>query len=419
MGTRTAFLRSASHVLTVPALAKISFAASAAYERPLSIPMRELLKKLATAASLPAPDGPAAEAAFRETIGTRLKVAAPGALAVTRSAAGNSTARQMKRVPGRVTPEADRLIHLALETGAEGDLLWIAVAEMAEQGRVRELLENVKRAPAAATAAAVMRRLATPPALSLVLAEDPLDLELLDMLLQAMGIAAAKPMLEVLAESRSRATRRAVLERLATLGPDVAPLVEARLRDTRWFVVRNMLVLLREAGCKLSMHIVGKFLTHADARIRREALQLLMANPETADDALVAGLKDPDRSVLRAALQAARSRLPEAAVPALAQRVVSDVAFPPEFRVMAVHILGRTSSSLALDALLAFAQAGKSFLGRPKLANKSPEMLAALGGLARTWSRDRRAKALLDVAVRSRDPQITSAARASGEGGRA
>jgi hypothetical protein len=163
------------------------------------------------------------------------------------------------------------------------------------------------------------------------------------------------------------------------------------------------------------MHGVGRFLTHVDARVRREAVQLLLSNPQAADDALMAGLKDADKAVLRAALQAARARLPEAAVPVLAQRVVEDVGFPPEFRVMALHILGRSASSLALDALLAFAQGGKSILGRPKLANKSPEMLAALSGLARGWSHDRRAKGLIDAAVRCRDAQITAAVRASGE----
>jgi hypothetical protein len=396
----------------VPALAKVAFAASAAYERPLSPPLRELLKKLTNAAAAPAPDGPAAEAVLRETIGTRVQVAPPGALGLTNTV-GN--VRPAKRAPGRVTPEADRLVHMALEAGASGELLWIAVAEMVEQGRVRELLEALKRAPDGATAQTVMRRVATPSALSLILAEDPLDLDLLGMLLRSMGIAAAKPMLEVLAESRSRATRRAVLERLAALGPDIAPLVEARLRDTRWFVVRNMLGLLREAGCVQSMHVVGRFLTHVDPRVRREAVQLLLANPQAADDALMVGLKDADKTVLRAALQAARSRLPESAVPVLAERVVRDVEFPPEFRVMALHILGRSASSLALDALLAFAQGGKSFLGRPRLGNKTPEMLAALSGLARGWSHERRAKGLIDVALRSKDVQITAAVRATGE----
>jgi hypothetical protein len=411
-GTRQAFLGDAARVLTVPALAKIAFAAAVAYERPLSPPLRELLKKLTDAAAAPAPDGAAAEGVLRETIGTRIQVVAPGALGLTREA---GAARPLKRVPGRVTPEADRLVHMALESGATGELLWIAVNEMVEQSRIRELLEMLKRAPDGATAQAVMRRVATPSALSLVLAEDPVDLELLDMLLRTMGIAAAKPLLEVLAESRSRATRRAVLERLAALGPDIAPLVETRLRDTRWFVVRNMLGLLREAGCPQSMHGVGRFLTHVDARVRREAVQLLLSNPQAADDALMAGLKDADKAVLRAALQAARARLPEAAVPVLAQRVVEDVGFPPEFRVMALHILGRSASSLALDALLAFAQGGKSILGRPKLASKSPEMLAALSGLARGWSHDRRAKGLIDAAARCRDAQITAAVRASGE----
>jgi hypothetical protein len=304
---------------------------------------------------------------------------------------------------------------MALETGAVGDLLWIAVGEMVEQGRFRELLEAVKRVSDSPAAAAITKRIASPAALTAILEEEPLDLELLDILLRPMGIAAAKPLLAALAESRSRATRRAVLDRLATLGPDIAALVEARLRDSRWFVLRNMLMVLREAECKVASRTVNRFVHHTDARVRREAILLLLRNPESADEALLAGLKDPDRNVLRASLQSARSRMPEVAVPVLAQRVVEDMEFPPEFRVMALHVLGRAGSTLALDALLVFAQGGKSLIGKPKLAHKSPEMLAALGGLARSWGHDRRARALIDAAARSRDQQISAAVRGTGE----
>lgn len=415
-GTRQSFLREAARVLTVPALTRATLAASAAWERPLSPPLRELLKKLSTAATATTQDGAAAETVLRETVAHRIELVPPDSVnPVTRGDTPVNPARRVKRVPGRVTPEADRIIYMALETGATGELLWIAIGEMAEQGRFRELLEAIKRAPDSAAASAITRRVATPAALTAVLDEDPIDLELLDILLRPMGIAAAKPLLAALAESRSRATRRAVLDRLATLGPDIAALVEARLRDSRWFVVRNMLMVLREADCKVASRTVNRFVHHTDARVRREAILLLLRNAESADEALLAGLKDADKGVLRAALQAARTRMPEVAVPVLAQRVVEDMEFPPEFRVMALHVLGRTSSTLALDALLVFVQGGKSLIGRPRLAHKSPEMLAALSGLARSWSHDRRARALIDAAARNRDPQIAAAVRPVGE----
>jgi hypothetical protein len=84
--------------------------------------------------------------------------------------------------------------------------------------------------------------------------------------------------------------------------------------------------------------------------------------------------------------------------------------------VVALQLLGRSNSTLALDALLYYAQAGTNLLGKPRLANKSPELLAALGSLARTWSNERRARALIDAATHSRDEQILAAIRGRNEG---
>ena len=415
--TREAFLKDAARVLSVGALARTAMAATAAWDRPLSPPMRALIRKLARAATSPTDNGSAAEEVLRATIATRVDAGSVnGVGGFTRNMSNVRLApKPQRRVSGRVTPEADRIVYMALEAGVTGDVVWTAVGEVLEQGRARELIDALKVAPDEA-ASAMVRHIANPTTLMTLLTEDPIDTDAVDLLLRPMGIAAAKPMLEVLAESRSRATRRAVLERLARLGPEISPLVETRLRDSRWFVVRNMLGLLREAGCTDSVRFAQRFMQHKDARVRREALTLLLQSPTLAEDALIAGLRDGEKIVLRAALQAARTRLPEAGVPILAQRVAEDITFPPEFRVVALHILGRAQSALALDALLRFAQNGRSVLGRPRLAAKSPEMIAALGGLARSWRHDRRARSLLDVAAKSRDPQIAGALHANREG---
>jgi hypothetical protein len=184
------------------------------------------------------------------------------------------------------------------------------------------------------------------------------------------------------------------------------------LEDERWYVVRNMIALLREAGCSVDDVPVERFRAHNDARVRRETLQLQLENPSTRDAALVEALADNDKHVLRTALQAARSDLPESAVSILARRVM-DSAFPPEFRVISLFLLGRSGSIHALDTLLAFVAGGKTLFGKPKLAPKSPEMLAALGGLARSWPNEKRASALLELARESKDDQIINALKAA------
>jgi hypothetical protein len=417
LAARRAFLRGAARLLAAPALLRVASAAMAAYERSLSPPLRDLLKKLggnaATGGTATATD---AERVFRTIVGRHLDVA-PRSAATTHSPGFEDQfdATALRRTAGRATPEADRILHIALETGVTGDALWLAVSELVETNRVREILEAVKRAPDSAVATGILRRIATPAALIAVLHEEPVDFDTADLLIKVIGIAAAKPLLEEVTESRQRATRRGALERLVRLGPEIAPLVEARLKDTRWFVLRNMLHLLREAGCTIEPAHVQRFVKHVDARVRREAIQLLLRNPRVYDEALATGLRDTDKHILRAALQQAREKLPESAVPVLAQRV-KEVDFPPEYRVPALQLLGRSGSTLALEALLHFAQAGNTLLGKPRLANKSPELLAALGSLGRAWRNERRARALLEAAARSRDAQILAALRGTGEG---
>jgi hypothetical protein len=234
---------------------------------------------------------------------------------------------------------------------------------------------------------------------------EPLDVEALDTLLRVMGGTAAVPLLEELCESNSRQVRRVLIERLGRLPERVPGLAYPRLRDRRWYVVRNMLALLRQCGGTVDAVQVDPLLTHQDARVRREAVLLLLNAPNARTSALVAGLRDTDRNVVRAALQGARSGLPDAAAPVLAQRL-DDPVFAPEHRVLALHLLGRSKSTFALEALLRFAGAGRGLLGRPRLAPRSAEMLAALAGLARSWRTERRAAALLELAARSRDEQI-------------
>jgi hypothetical protein len=52
-------------------------------------------------------------------------------------------------------------------------------------------------------------------------------------------------------------------------------------------------------------------------------------------------------------------------------------------------------------------------MGKPRLADKSPEVLAALQTLARSWSADARAQELLQLAARAKDPELRTAVGAA------
>jgi hypothetical protein len=410
MAWRRDFLLAGVRALTPAAAVRLVDVAALALDRPLAIPLRKLLRALLERG---AKDPHAeCEASLRETLARHVDtLCAERVHDVTRGFEQLYDRRRGDRKASRVTPEPERIVQTAIETGAVGRVVWNALADLLEADRGREVVDLLKGAPTAnAATAAIGSRFATARELTQLLREDPVDFDAVDVIIRQMGVNAASSLLETLAESRSRGTRRAVFQRLGQLGPEIAPFVEARLRDSRWFVLRNMLALLREAGCSAPSFVSERFLTHEDARVRREAVLLLLRDPRSRDRAFGDALKDENREVLRAVLQEARTNLPDLAVPVLARRV-TDPSFPADLRVLALHLLGRKKSTLALDALLHFAQGGRTLLGKPRLAGKSPEMVAAVAGLARGWRSDRRASVLLDAAGRSRDNEVSRAAR--------
>jgi HEAT repeat protein len=94
---------------------------------------------------------------------------------------------------------------------------------------------------------------------------------------------------------------------------------------------------------------------------------------------------------------------------------VADLALAPhsddEMRLLAVTALGRLGQPRALETLLRLADGGRTFLGRLRLPPKTPVLIAALRSLARGWSTDPRARAILNVAGESSDAEVVDAAR--------
>jgi hypothetical protein len=416
VGERKQFL--SAHVAVVPPSTVLALctAAGAAFEQPLSAPLMRLMAKLRTEAETADPDRRRrAESSFRGLVMHLLDTwSASTVNSATTSFDALFQEQKTQRVVTRVTPEPLRVLQVALEAGVMGNVVWGAVADQTRsEAGMRAVFDMLKELPVGNEAAdAILGHLATPARLAGLMKEEPIDFVAVDGLIRNMGVAAVRPLIEELTEAKTRTTRREIMDRLVGFGPTIGPFVMEHLEDERWYVVRNMIALLREAGCSVDDVPVERFRAHNDARVRRETLQLQLENPSTRDAALVEALADNDKHVLRTALQAARSDLPESAVSILARRVM-DSAFPPEFRVISLFLLGRSGSIHALDTLLAFVAGGKTLFGKPKLAPKSPEMLAALGGLARSWPNEKRASALLELARESKDDQIINALKAA------
>jgi hypothetical protein len=400
--------------LSIPAAVRLVSAVAVAMERPLSPALRMVVRRLARATGNPEPQAAAfAEARLREMM--RDVTADWSRPRGDRGGFGPATHRPQPRSAGRTTPEAERVVQVALESAALGGAVTIAVHELVTGGETGLLIDMLGQVPGTNPAAeAIVKQIATPEGLVAALERDPPDTAAADVILRGLGLSAARVMLEMLAESRSRATRRYLLDRLAALGPEVRPLAEGRLKDNRWFVLRNLIALFRAAGSPADPASADRLLKHSDPRVRREAVLWCLESPGMRERAMNEAIADGDASLLRPALQAARADFPASLVPVLARRLLHP-DFPPEFRVPAIQLLGQSGSVLAVEPLLHYVQNGLNFLGKPRLAARTPEMMAALRALAKRWPGERRVQPLLEAARASRDPEVAAAAGNGGE----
>jgi HEAT repeat protein len=125
-------------------------------------------------------------------------------------------------------------------------------------------------------------------------------------LITTVGEPFVEPLLERLAEEQNMSLRRFYMDRLLEIGPVIQDHLLARLRDSRWYFVRNLLVLLRANENPLICKPVRRLFNHPHPRVRAEALRTLLhfGDPE-ADAILVQQLDSSDEETFYTAIQLA------------------------------------------------------------------------------------------------------------------
>ncbi len=323
----------------------------------------------------------------------------------------NAAARHAK---GAEAEEPLRLVETALELGTWGASIGAAVTTLIEREEVPALLRLIAQTPDGDPAAeALWSLLPLQGELRRALAGTEPDAALVERLLPRLGLDATDPLLDALAEADSRALRRRLLTWLTRLGPGIGSMVMARLDSPHWYVLRNMLVLLTGMDPWPSGFSPAAFLTHADARVRREALKLALRTPELRDQAICTGLTDGDELILRTALATALDGCPMEAAPLLVDQLESH-AQPADLRLLLVRVLAMLPSTAARDCLVRRVQGRRRWMLWRRLAPKSPEMVAAVAGLAGRWGVDPAAANVLRLARSSRDAEVRAAAGTAG-----
>ncbi len=417
LAQRKQLVRDAAQVLPANAVLTLLHAGAEDSTSVISQAMVRLLTKLSFQAEQGSPQiREDADLVLRESIRQlvdRWTLADPNPAVYTR------VLERLARHPARpvareeATPfEAMRVIQMSLETDTVGDLVWGALEEAVNEGHASEiaaLLEDPRIAPDIAEQ--FWLHLATPDIMRVLLNNEPRDTEVVEKLIDRMGMAAAEPMLETLEVADSRTMRRRLLNRLSKLGPEVGPMLVARLPGAPWYVVRNLLALLASLPEIPAEFEVTQYAEHDDPRVRREAVKLMFRIPGLHDAAILTCLGDDDVQNVQLGLAAALERCPPAAVPRL-MGLLNDRRLDPAIRATAIRVLGTIRTPATRDWLLEHALTRQRWFRRRRLLPKSPELLAVLHALARGFRNDPAVEGVLKLAAASADPEVRAAAGA-------
>jgi HEAT repeat protein len=175
-------------------------------------------------------------------------------------------------------------------------------------------------------------------------------------LVLALGASASRGLLEALAAEPERVRRLRLIELAASLGPAIVPETRRLLADPRWYVVRNMVLLLRRVQDRSAMDEIRRCADHSDLRVRLEAIRALFAfDSKVPRDLLARTIHHPD------------PRLAEAAVLLTGQHGITEATDLLVEILRRWDLLGRRRS-MRLKALRALADLGDSAV-LPRIAH--------------------------------------------------
>lgn len=154
-----------------------------------------------------------------------------------------------------------------------------------------EFLVNLADAPSLAALVAASRQPGGPPFVQV------------QTLVLALGASAARGLLEALAAEEDRGRRLRLIELAASLGPAIVPETRRLLADPRWYVVRNMVLLLRRVQDRSAMSEILRCADHADLRVRLEAIRALFTfDSKVPRELLARTINHPDPRLAEAAV---------------------------------------------------------------------------------------------------------------------
>lgn len=185
---------------------------------------------------------------------------------------------------------------------------------------------------------------------------------------------AIAPLVKFLGELKTIYARKAVINALIILGRKDIPALSIGLDDQRWYVVRNIIYILRKIGDKSAVEHLLKTVRHGDVRVRKEVIKALgeLGRREVIQT-LRESLNDPDVQVRIASARSFGNIGSEAAKKIILEKI-SDKIFKGknfEEKKEFYEVLSAWKDAEVFDFLIRVLKK-RYFLGRTKnLENKA------------------------------------------------
>ncbi len=114
-------------------------------------------------------------------------------------------------------------------------------------------------------------------------------------ILKAGGATAITSAIELLGRTDSLKVRKKLSTMLGDLGETAVPILLDLMHDSRWFIIRNICVILGSIASRESLGALTNCLHHSDLRVRKEAIRsLAQLGAQEAEAAIIGILRGSD-----------------------------------------------------------------------------------------------------------------------------
>lgn len=229
-------------------------------------------------------------------------------------------------------------------------------------------------------------------------------------LLSLLGTAAITPITGMLGSLEHRPARMMICDFLIANGRETVDLIGGFIYDKRWYVSRNVAMILGEIGNERGVTFLKKSAAHTDSRVRLETLRAAKRIlGDEAEKVLRGFLNDPDVDLRKRALRALGQRNSKAVVGDIKAQIDPETLpdrDPAEVREL-LMTYSRLGGGEAARDLIALAKKAPFF----KKTRWQPVRLAAIRALGA--SSDPTARGELEILSKDRATDVAEAARSA------